>query len=325
MRHKMFLLDNPGSFFKKVRLACPEILRHSWKPEKTTSPSRPPNIATKFGGSTPWVSDDWKWPSCAVCHKFMSFLCQINLCDMPTEMKERITLADGLFQCFYCIECSGFSNCFDEVRIVPQEAIEVNTLRYLSAVASKDQDVKGIPVHLQNYVKEINKIEENTPNYRVFKEQFVGSWSRNPNLEVPKVDEFSEDVVTMAKLGMEPDDMWCIDLNPESGIEDDSDNYYESDIDELDEGFSGGAVADAAAEVLIRGPSGGIKLGGYIDWVQGVEYPSCPVCPERPVMDVVLLQLEEDSLLDFMWGDTGVAHITLCPSCHKPGLGWACS
>ena len=165
---------------------------------------------------------------------------------------------------------SGFSNCFDEVRIVPQEAIEVNTLRYLSAVASKDQDVKGIPVHLQNYVKEINKIEENTPNYRVFKEQFVGSWSRNPNLEVPKVDEFSEDVVTMAKLGMEPDDMWCIDLNPESGIEDDSvsDNYYDSDIDELDEDFPGEAVTDSAAEVSIRGPSGGIKLGGYIDWVQ---------------------------------------------------------
>ena len=115
MRHKMFLLDNPTTFFKKVRLACPEILRHSWKPEKTTSPSRPPNIATKFGGSTPWVSDDWKWPSCVVCHKFMSFLCQINLTDMPTDMKERIALADGLFQCFYCIECSGGSRSLSKV------------------------------------------------------------------------------------------------------------------------------------------------------------------------------------------------------------------
>lgn len=313
-------------FFKKVRTTCPEILRHSWKPEKTRSPSRPPNIATKFGGSTPWVSDQWQWPSCKTCSTLMSFLCQINLTDLPSEMKERLCLSDGLFQCFYCIECAGYSNCFDEVRIIPQEAIEVNSLRYLSAVAAKDQDVKGIPIHLQNYVKEINKIKENTPDYRVFQEHFVGGWTKNPHLEVPKVDEFSEDVVTMAKLGMDPDEMWCIELNPESGIEDDSDNYEDSDNDEEDEGFSGADEAAAGGPVVpIRGPTGGIKLGGYIDWVQDVEYPECPVCPDKPVMSVVLLQLEEDGLLDFMWGDAGVAHVTLCPSCHKPGLGWACS
>ena len=75
---------------------------------------------------------------------------------------------------------------------------------------------------------------------------------------------------------------------------------------------------------------GGNKIGGWIDWVQGVEYPNCPNCEGNPLMDLVLLQLEKENagssdVSECNWGDGGVAHVTLCPQCHKPGLGWACT
>ena len=44
-------------FFLRVKETCPEIIQPSWKPEETSKPAKPLNIATKFGGSSPWVSD----------------------------------------------------------------------------------------------------------------------------------------------------------------------------------------------------------------------------------------------------------------------------
>ena len=62
---------------------------------------------------------------------------------------------------------------------------------------------------------------------------------------------------------------------------------------------------------------------GFIAFVQDEEYPTCPDCDVT--MDVVFLQLEEDDeLFKFMWGDCGCAHVTLCPQCRRPSLGWAC-
>ena len=65
------------------------------------------------------------------------------------------------------------------------------------------------------------------------------------------------------------------------------------------------------------------SAAGYITFVQDEEYPTCETCDER--MDVTFLQMEEDGdVFNFVWGDCGVAHVTLCPKCRKPSLGWAC-
>ena len=97
----------------------------------------------------------------------------------------------------------------------------------------------------------------------------------------------------------------------------------------------------------------GVKIGGWVNWcqvrvaamcddvcpytpisplmnrlyslclIQSPEYPTCPDCKVR--MTVTLLQMEDhDGILAFGWGDAGTAHVTLCPSCDRPGLGWAC-
>jgi uncharacterized protein YwqG len=70
------------------------------------------------------------------------------------------------------------------------------------------------------------------------------------------------------------------------------------------------------------GPASGDKLGGWPLWVQSVEYPSCPDCGEQ--MGLVL-QLDSEDNVPYMWGDSGVGHITQCKSHpQQVAFGWAC-
>jgi len=70
------------------------------------------------------------------------------------------------------------------------------------------------------------------------------------------------------------------------------------------------------------GPAMGDKLGGWPHWVQSVEYPSCPECGNQ--MGLVL-QLDSEDNVPYMWGDSGVGHITQCSSHpHQVAFGWAC-
>ena len=69
-------------------------------------------------------------------------------------------------------------------------------------------------------------------------------------------------------------------------------------------------------------PHRGDKLGGWPAWVQGVEYPERPDCgtPMR-----LVLQIDSEDHIPYMWGDVGCGHLTQCPE-HKErlGFGWAC-
>ncbi len=67
----------------------------------------------------------------------------------------------------------------------------------------------------------------------------------------------------------------------------------------------------------------GDKLAGWPDWVQGIEYPSCPVCGQTMSL---LFQIDSEDNLPFMFGDSGCGHITQCKD-HKDQLafGWACA
>jgi uncharacterized protein YwqG len=67
-------------------------------------------------------------------------------------------------------------------------------------------------------------------------------------------------------------------------------------------------------------PLHGDKLSGWPAWVQGVEYPICPECKQQMTM---IFQLDSNYGLDYMFGDTGCAHITQCSN-HPNSLamGW---
>jgi hypothetical protein len=72
----------------------------------------------------------------------------------------------------------------------------------------------------------------------------------------------------------------------------------------------------------IFNPASGDKLGGWPNWIQGVEYPNCPQCGTR--MQFVF-QIDSEDHVPFMFGDVGAGHITQCPE-HKNVVtfGWAC-
>lgn len=69
--------------------------------------------------------------------------------------------------------------------------------------------------------------------------------------------------------------------------------------------------------------SAGDKLGGWPAWIQGSEYPACPRCGFRMQL---LLQLDSEDNIPYMFGDAGCGHIMQCPK-HPDVLafGWACS
>ena len=69
-------------------------------------------------------------------------------------------------------------------------------------------------------------------------------------------------------------------------------------------------------------PSVGEKLGGWPNWIQGVEYPECPECQHSMSF---LLQLDSEQNLPYSWGDVGIGHLCVCPQ-HEQILAfrWAC-
>jgi uncharacterized protein YwqG len=98
----------------------------------------------------------------------------------------------------------------------------------------------------------------------------------------------------------------------------------QDDYPNLEEGAELGVeLSDDEMEALEEEyPLSGDKLGGWPHWIQGIEYPDCPVCGETMVL---VFQLDSEDNLPFMFGDVGCGHITQCKT-HKEqvAFGWAC-
>jgi uncharacterized protein YwqG len=69
-------------------------------------------------------------------------------------------------------------------------------------------------------------------------------------------------------------------------------------------------------------PRSGDKLAGYPLWIQGIEYPHCPVCGETMRL---VFQLDSEDNLPVMFGDVGCGHITQCAThLDQVAFAWAC-
>ena len=64
------------------------------------------------------------------------------------------------------------------------------------------------------------------------------------------------------------------------------------------------------------------KLGGWPSWIQGADYPNCPTC-YQPMR--LVLQVDSDDHIPYMFGDSRIGHITQCAE-HQDvvAFGWAC-
>lgn len=66
----------------------------------------------------------------------------------------------------------------------------------------------------------------------------------------------------------------------------------------------------------------GDKLYGWPYWVQSVEYPSDR---KTGALMQLLFQIDSDINVPYMWGDSGVGHLTQSPDdADELAFGWAC-
>lgn len=70
-------------------------------------------------------------------------------------------------------------------------------------------------------------------------------------------------------------------------------------------------------------PRGGDKVGGWPSWVQG---PDCGTCRECSKPMRVILQIDSEDNVPYMFGDAGTGHVSQCPDHpHVLTWAWACS
>jgi len=270
---------------------CSEVLKDAWKPVEAIEVSNDNKTVTKFGGADPFRSSKFEWPKCAECNRQKAFICQINLAELPSKFKLKIQRCDGLFQCFFCLQCMPFDGCFDDIYFLPQSELIPSLQSLVSkSVFQNHISTTRLPDTLKSSISLHNEVYRRW-DWEGFEEKHVQQWIELKN-EMPSYEEITqeEEHTILASTNVSEDDL--MDM-----------------MEEEDDGF-------------MSFPSSGVKLGGYVRWCQGVEYPTCPDCKVK--MTITFLQLEESTLFPFNWGDSGTAHITLCQQCGRPGLGWAC-
>ncbi len=70
------------------------------------------------------------------------------------------------------------------------------------------------------------------------------------------------------------------------------------------------------------------RLGGFPTWVQGAEYPSCPVCTQTMIF---FMQLDSNlptfagAEREWLWGSGGLGYMFWCDGCEKSCWLWQCT
>ena len=281
---------NFSELSKNVSEKCPEVLKAAFQPVEASEVSGDCPTVTKFGGREPFRSSKFQWPKCSECEKQKTFICQINISSLPEQFKLMINRYDGLFQCFFCLGCMPYDGCFNDIYFVPESELLPDLQSLVSKFLFQNSiNISRLPQALKSSLLVQNEVFKQW-DWEGFEEKKVGGWSEL-KLEIPSIDEIIDDVEHKILINT---------------------NITEDELTDMEEDENSG----------MGFPSSGIKLGGYIRWCQGVEYPTCPDC--EVMMTITFLQLDNTTLFPFMWGDSGTAHVTLCPQCGRPGLGWAC-
>ena len=291
----------------KILDTFPDLPRPSWCPifKRCDDINQSSIYTSRFGGNQPFRPDNFKWPICDECNAHKAFVCQINLETLPVSLQDSISRSSGLFQLFYCLECMPL-DCFKDLIFIDKSEL-VPSLKSLAAnvlVKQTKLDKTCLPRPLLESVEDYTEtVPIPEADWRLepgdeLSMNLVTGWRQNLLLDIPQYTELDEEE-------------YRDKIRQRTGLtEEQVTQMYEW----LEETSEGRGVTSAAA---------GVKLGGYVNWCQGVEYPECPDC--RVAMVVTFLQLEQDRVYEFMWGDCGTGHVTLCPRCGRPGLSWACS
>jgi uncharacterized protein YwqG len=126
------------------------------------------------------------------------------------------------------------------------------------------------------------------------------------DLEVPSIERYFP---AKRIVGWEPlDDYPGLEVLEEQGVEIDNSHYDR--------------IFEEEKKRTWPSPHQGDKLGGWPFWCQSPEYPECPKCGKTMRL---LFQFDSEDDVPYMWGDSGIGHITQCED-HKDvvAFGWAC-
>ena len=116
----------------------------------------------------PFCRSNFSWPRCSGegCGKPKYLICQINISDLPDEVKIHIGKDSGLFQCFLCSSGCGFDKGrpskgeYEDasVRIIPRKEMIPN-LQTLTAIALYENKVETdkLPDKLKKFFEQINE------------------------------------------------------------------------------------------------------------------------------------------------------------------------
>jgi len=274
---------------------CPQLIRPAWLPAEKARQASDRPTASRFGGNRPFRIKNFRWPRCDECKGPKHFLLQLEVRTLPAEVRTLTGLQEGLLQVFYCVFCSPCRDVFDDLSVI-SAAEMVPSLQSLAAMAivKAGLDLEGIPRKLREIIEGYTEEFYGTE----LEVMEVGDWV-TAGREIPSYTEMLENREVLEEAGI------SFDVLEEAWRED----------------------SESLGELGWHIPD--IKLGGWIQWVADVEYPLCPECNVE--MNVPLLQMEDAPKMEYMPGqevkcgiDMKTLHITICPSCSKPGLGWSC-
>jgi len=313
-------------FSKIILEECADLLNWAWKPIEADEDISVKSTGCKFGGVDPFRSKNFLWPKCSECGFQKAFICQIDIKNLPEKLQQHIQRKTGLFQCFFCLDCMPCDYCFEDIFFVPEEELFPS----LQSLASKfifknDISTDALPNKLKLYVQKYNEVFQRSDisrrqcrqcavvdnctmrryhDWEGFEEINIKEWVELKR-EIPGYEELSGN----GNGGLEH-----IILTKTGISEDDLGDLFNMGHEELLLGPEGASAPIQFPDM----PASGMKLGGYVRWVQNAYYPECPDC-DVP-MTITFLQME-DNISPYEWLDCGTAHVTLCPQCGRPGFG----
>lgn len=237
--------------------------------------------ASKFAGK-PWLNEGEEYPICPNCSKPMQLFLQLNLDELPNNLKSRF--GSGILQFFYC---TNVSEVEQETGLYGKTAEECETI------------INNLPENIQQRWWRFVDWEGEIGKIRLKRITDCGS-------ECEGWDAFSR--CQFIRIVQPTDVSATFDLPDIEGLFDaklivgwlEVDNY--PTLDELD--TLGVILEQDEVDILIyQLDQGGGKLAGWADWVQYPQYPNCPTC-NQPLNQFVF-QLASEGNIPYVWGDWG--------------------
>lgn len=239
-------------------------------------------LASKFSGR-PWLAQHESWLNCPCCNQPMQLFVQLNLNELPEPVRQEY--GSGLLQMFHCVD----ANCDGQ-----QEFTTAPVFYGRAPYLTQNVLIRLVEPTGEGAMPPLPMIN-GEPYENDFPAKTITGW-----LEIEDYPDI--------------DDLMAL-VNGWDAVQNGSDAW-----DELVEQLGFADLDDY--ECHCPGPVEGDKLAGYPYWVQGMEYPGCPIC-HAPMRHV--FQLGSDNNLPYMFGDMGTAHVLQCKT-HKDQFAfvWSC-